>query len=149
MQYLSREKVEELKKELGELKNKRMEIAKRLEEARALGDLSENVEYSDAEDAKAFNEGKILEVEQLLKEAVVISNKTKKDVVQVGATVKVKSESGARDFHIVGSEEADPAAGKISNESPLGKAFLGHKVGDAVEAQTPRGNIKYKIISIS
>lgn len=147
MHYISKEGIEQLKKELAELKEKRKEIANRLEEAKALGDLSENVEYSEARDAQAFNEGKILELGQLLKEAVEI-NQFKKDIVQVGAKIKVKSENGAREFMIVGSEEADPLVGKISNVSPLGRAFLGRKAGDSVDVETPRGIVKYKIVEI-
>lgn len=147
MHYISKEGIEQLKKELAELKEKRKEIANRLEEAKALGDLSENVEYSEARDAQAFNEGKILELSQLLKEAVEI-NQFKKDIVQVGAKIKVKSENGAREFMIVGSEEADPSVGKISNVSPLGQAFLGHRAGDSVDVETPRGIVKYKILEL-
>lgn len=147
MRYISQEKIEELRQELAELKEKRREIAKRLEEAKAQGDLSENMEYAEAREAQAFNEGRIMEIEQILKEAVVIS-KTKKSDIQVGSKIKVRSEAGNREFTIVGSEDADPASGKISNESPLGKAFIGHKEGDAVEALTPNGKIKYKIVDI-
>lgn len=148
MRYISKEGLEELKQELQILKQKRREIAERIEESKAMGDLSENTEYQDAREAQAFNEGRIQEIEQMLKEAIVIS-KTKKDVVQIGSMVKTKSESGSREFTIVGSEEADPEAGKVSNESPLGNAFLGRKVGDLVEVETPRGRVKYKILSIA
>lgn len=147
MHYISKEGIEQLKKQIANYKAKRKEIAERLEEAKALGDLSENVEYSEARDAQAFNEGKIIELEQLLKEAVEIKQ-SKKDSVQVGTKIKVKSDAGAREFIIVGSEEAEPSIGKISNESPLGRAFLGHKTGDLVEVETPRGRVKYKIIEI-
>lgn len=148
MQYISSEGLEQLKTELEELKKKRHEIAKRLEEAKALGDLSENAEYQEAREDQAFNEGKIAELEQTLREAVVISKNQKKDIVRVGSTVKVKSDNGARTFNIVGSEEANPIEGKISNESPLGKSFLGCKAGETVEAETPRGKMKYTIKSI-
>lgn len=148
MQYISSEGLEQLKKELEEFKQKRQEIAKRLEEAKALGDLSENAEYQEAREDQAFNEGKIVELEQTLKEAVVISKNVKKDIVRVGATVKVKSDNGMQTFNIVGSEEANPIEGKISNESPLGKSFLGRRAGEAIEAETPRGKIKYKILGI-
>lgn len=148
MQYISSEGLEQLRVELEEFKNKRHEIAKRLEEAKALGDLSENAEYQEAREDQAFNEGKIAELEQTLKEAVVISKNLKKDIVRVGSTVKVKSDNGAQIFSIVGSEEANPIEGKISNESPLGKSFLGSKVGEIVEAETPRGKMKYKILGI-
>ncbi len=147
MRYISQEKIDQLKQELGELRGKRWEIAKRLEEAKAQGDLSENMEYSEAREAQSFNEGRIMEIEQILKEAVVIS-KAKRTTVQVGSKIKAKSENGVREFMIVGSEDADPAAGKISNESPLGKAFIGQKEGDAVDVLTPNGKVKYKVLSI-
>lgn len=147
-QYLSLEGLEQHKKELEELKLKRQEIAQRLEEAKALGDLSENQEYIAAKEAQAFNEGKILELEQLLREAVVIDKDKKISLVQIGSTVEVKSNGKAQTFTIVGSEEANPSAGKISNESPLGKAFLGRKIGETVEAETPGGKVSYKITSI-
>jgi transcription elongation factor GreA len=149
MQYISQEGLEQLKKELEELKGRRQEIAKRLEEAKALGDLSENAEYQEAKEDQAFNEGKIVELAQIINEAVVINKNQKNDIVRVGSTVKVKSDvNGAQTFVIVGSEEANPIEGKVSNESPLGKAFLGRKAGEIAEAETPRGKIKYKILSI-
>jgi transcription elongation factor GreA len=148
MQYISSEGLEQLKKELEELKQKRHEIAKRLEEAKSLGDLSENAEYQEAKEDQAFNEGKIAELAQVIKEAVVINKARKNDVVRVGCAVKVKSENGPQVFTIVGSEESKPAEGKVSNESPLGRAFLGCGVGDSVEVETPRGKAKYKIVGI-
>lgn len=149
-QYLSPEGLEQHKKELEELKTRRQEIAQRLEEAKALGDLSENNEYLQAREAQAFNEGKILELEQLLRDAVVIERTSKRNsVVQVGCTVQVRTNNGKnQEFMIVGSEEANPVAGKISNESPLGKSFLGKKAGETAEVETPGGRVSYKIISI-
>ena len=148
MKYLSKEGLEQIKKELEELKLKRQEIAQRLEESKALGDLSENAEYLQAKESQAFNEGKILELEEIFKNAIVISKSEKNSNLQVGGTVEVSSQNGKQVFIIVGSEEARPAEGKISNESPLGKAFLGHKVGDTVEVETPRGKVNYKIIFV-
>jgi transcription elongation factor GreA len=148
MKYLSKEGLEQLKKELEKLKLKRQEIAQRLEEAKALGDLSENTEYLQAKEAQGFNEGKILELEEVLKNAVLISKNGGNSVVQIGGTVEVNSQGEKQTFTIVGSEEADPAQGKISNESPLGRAFLGHKVGDVMDIETPRGKANYKIISV-
>ncbi len=147
-QYISVEGLEQLKLELEELKIKRQEIAQRLEEAKALGDLAENVEYAAAKEAQAFNEGKIVELEQLLREAIVIENNKKRDLVQIGSTIEVRADDKNRVFTIVGSEEANPAMGRISNESPLGKAFLGRKLGDVIQAETPSGKMSYKIISI-
>jgi len=149
MQYISSEGLEQHKQELENLKLKRQEIAKRLEEAKALGDLSENTEYISAKDDQAFNEGKIVELEQLLREAVVIFEKNRKhDSVQIGCSVQVKFNGKEKIFKIVGSQEADPTNGKISNESPLGKAFLGHKIGETVEIETPGGKVNYKIVEI-
>ncbi len=147
-QYISVEGLEQLKLELEELKIKRQEIAQRLEEAKALGDLAENVEYAAAKEAQAFNEGKIVELEQLLREAIVIENNKKRDLVQIGSTIEVRADDKNRVFTIVGSEEANPAMGRISNESPLGKAFLGRKLGDVIQAETPSGKMSYKITSI-
>jgi len=148
MKYLSKEGFEQIKKELDELKLKRQEIAQRLEEAKALGDLSENMEYQQAKDAQAFNEGKVVEIEELLRNAVVINKNGGSSVVQIGGTVEVTAHGEKQIFTIVGSEEANPLAGKISNESPLGKAFLGRKVGESLAVETPRGKTTYKIISI-
>jgi len=150
MQYLSQEGYRQHKKELEETKFMRQEVAKRLEEAKALGDLSENQEYISAKEAQAFNEGRILELEQLLREAVVIDkNNRGNSMVQVGCSVEIKGNGKERVFTIVGSEEAAPASGKISNESPLGKAFLGRKIGEVVEVETPGGKVKYKITAIN
>jgi transcription elongation factor GreA len=148
MQYISREGLEELKVELRQRLKMRQEIAKSLEEARGQGDLSENAEYAEAKENQAFNEGRIMELEQMIKNAVVISKNRKDDKVSVGMVVKAKYGEETFHFHIVGSEEADPAKGKISNESPLGKALLGRKAGEIVEVETPRGRVKYKILGI-
>ncbi len=147
--YLSQEGIENIKKELQELKTgKRQEIAKRLQEAKDLGDLSENAEYFEAKEAQSFNENRILELEKLLKNAVVIESSNEENVVKVGSTIEAKSNNGMETFIIVGSAEAKPQERKISNESPLGRAFLGRKAGDEVEIKTPGGIIKYKIIKI-
>lgn len=148
MKYLSKEGLEQLKLELEELKLKRQEIAQRLEEAKALGDLSENTEYLQAKEAQGFNEGKVLELEEVLKNAVLISKNGGNSIVQIGGTVEVNSQGEKQTFTIVGSEEANPSQGKISNESPLGRAFLGHKAGDVIDVETPRGKANYKIISV-
>lgn len=149
--YISQEGLDRIKKELQELKTvKRQEIAKRLQEAKELGDLSENAEYQEAKEAQSLNELRIAELTELLKNAVVIENEEgQKDVVRVGSTIEVKSEiGGIETFTIVGSEEARPQEGKISNESPLGKAFLDKRLGDEVTVKTPGGEESYKIIKI-
>jgi len=148
--YLSREGIKSLQKELQELKTKkRQEIAKRLQEAKDLGDLSENAEYFETKEAQSLNENRIAELEELLKKAVLIETPSEEDVVRIGSTIEVKSaDNGTEIFSIVGSAEAKPQEGKISNESPLGRAFLDRKIGDEIEVKSPSGVTKYKIIKI-
>lgn len=149
--YLSQEGWEKLKGELEELQTKRRrEISGRIEEAKKLGDLSENAEYMDAKEAQEFNERKIAELKAIMQNTVLISKERTKGVVQIGSSVSVRGKGGsAADFIIVGSEEADPASGKISNLSPAGCALLYKKKGDAVEVKTPAGIIKYEIMDIT
>ena len=148
-EYISAEGLEKLKQELHELKTvKRQEIGSRLEHAKTLGDLSENAEYQEAIEEQTLVEQKIAEMEEMLRTIVVIKDARATDRVVVGSAVKVKGQWGEETYRIVGSEEADPAEGKISNESPLGKAFLGHKKGEHVEVKTPRGTMKYEIVEI-
>ncbi len=148
--YLSPEGIENLKKELQELKTaKRQEIAKRLQEAKELGDLSENAAYFEAKESQSLNETRIAELEDLLKNAVIIKAAGDENVVRIGSTIVVKSSgNGTEVFTIVGSAEAKPMEGKISNESPLGRTFLNKKIGEEVEVKTPGGLVKYKIIKI-
>jgi len=147
--YISQEGLEKLKNELDELKNvKRKEIIERIERAKEMGDLSENAEYADAKEEQAFTEGRILELEEMINNAVIIKKGEKTGIVDIGSTIKVKFNGEEKEFTIVGSEEADPLRGIISNESPLGRAFLGKRVGDEVEVVVPKGIIKYKIIEI-
>lgn len=148
-EYISEEGLSKLKKQLEESKTvKRQEIAERLEEAKKMGDLSENAEYTEAREAQEFNEREIAELEELVKKAVVIGKPKDKDEIQIGSTFVAKSHGKEHEFTIVGSEEADPMSGKISNESPLGKSFLGKKKGDEVKAKTPKGEVKYTIEKI-
>lgn len=147
--YLSPEGIETIKKELQELKNKkRQEIAKRLQEAKDLGDLSENAEYFEAKEAQSFNESRVAELEELLKNAIVIKTPSAENIVGIGSKIEVKLNNNIEVFSVVGSTEAKPQEGKISNESPLGRAFLSKKIGDEVEIKTPGGIVKYKIIKI-
>lgn len=148
MRYISSQKLKELKKELDEYKEKRKEISKKVHEAQERGDISESAEYAEAKEAQAFNEGKIKELEQIISEAVVVSKKKNSGKVDIGSTVVVKNKDGRKEFTIVGSEEADPAQGKISNESPLGRAFLDKKKREEVKIHTPKGNVTYKILNI-
>lgn len=151
MKYISPQKFKDFKKELEERKMVlRQQIAQRIQEAQGQGEISENAEYAEAKEAQAFNEGRILELETLIKNAVIISEKmSKKDSVQVGSKILVKDKKGKKfEFVIVGSEDSNPIEGKISNESPMGQAFLDHRQGDEIEVITPRGKIEYKIVKI-
>ncbi len=150
VQYISAEGLARLKEELRELKTvKRREAAGRIEVAKALGDLSENAEYHEAKDALALLENRIYQIEQTLKDAQLIEDQgAKKGVVHVGSTVVVEVRGNTKTFTIVGSNEADPAAGKISNESPIGLSLLGAKVGETVDVATPAGTIEYRIIQV-
>lgn len=147
-EYVSEEGLEKLKKELQELKTtKRQDLAARLEHAKTLGDLSENAEYQEAKEEQSLVESQIAELEEVIRNAVLIKGH-RTDQVTVGSTVRVRSDNGEESYTIVGSEEANPAQGKISNESPIGKSFLGRKVGDDVEVKTPAGAIMYSIVDI-
>jgi len=130
---------------------KRAEVAQRIKQALAFGDISENSEYDEAKNEQAFVEGRIAQIENILKTAKVIDDEDiNTDIVSVGAKVLVKDEElgDEMEYTIVGSAEADPLNMKISNESPVGKALLGKKVGDVVEIVVPDGMLKYKILQI-
>lgn len=147
-QIISQEGYEKLKQELELLtKTRRREIADRIQAAKDLGDLSENAEYSDAKDAQAFNEGRIGEIETLLKTVTVVAGGGAKEV-GMGSTVTVKADGKSKTYTIVSFNEVDPTTGKISNESPLGKAFLHKKKGDVVKVSTPKNEVQYEIIDI-
>lgn len=148
-EYFSEEGLEKLKQELHELKTmKRREIAARLEHAKSLGDLSENAEYQETKEEQSLVESQIGELEERIRHAVLIKKDMRTDRVTVGSTVRVTSKHGEELYSIVGSEEASPLQGRISNESPMGKAFLGHKVGEHVEVKTPGGVTRYEIVEI-
>ncbi len=148
--YLSREGLEKLRAELEELVNvRRAEIAQRIHDAKAHGDVMENAEYEDAKNEQAFVEGRIATLEALIKNATLIDEHLSTDHVQIGSTVVVRGVDGEERFTIVGSTEARPAEGKISNESPVGRALLGRKPGDTVVVRVPAGDFTYTIVSIS
>lgn len=148
-QIISQEGYDKLKDEMNFLATvRRKEIAERIERAKELGDLSENAEYSEAKDAQALNEGRVLELANTLKNVTVVDTAASSGEVSMGSKVTVKSESGEKQYTIVSFNEADPLNGKISNESPLGVAFLHHHKGDNVEVETPKGVVKYKIVKI-
>jgi transcription elongation factor GreA len=149
-QIISPEGYEKLKKEFEYLSTvKRREIADRIQTAKDMGDLSENAEYSEAKDEQAFNEGRIAEISQMLKNLVVVRNGKNGDKISMGSRVAIKCNGQEREYTIVSFNEADPASGKISNESPLGQAFLNKKRGDKVKVKTPRGENEYEILKIA
>jgi transcription elongation factor GreA len=151
MEYLTPEKKIELELELKTLKTvRRKEIADALEYAKSLGDLSENAEYHQAREDQANCEDRIIHLEQILKNAVIM-DKHHSGTVEVGTTVTVTKKGSKEEkvFSLVGSEEADSVSGKISNESPLGRALLGKSKGDTATVETPKGDIVYTIKSIA
>ena len=149
---LTAEGLTKLQNELDELKTvHRKEVNDRIRQAKEYGDLSENAEYEDAKQEQAFIEGRILKLEAMIRNSRIIDeSEYAQDEVHLGATVKVKDQKNGEgyEFHIVGSAEADPVAKRISNESPLGRALIGHKKGETVDVSTPRGVVKYKIEGI-
>lgn len=147
--YLTSGRLEDLKKELNELKTtRRIEVADRLKRAKELGDLSENSEYVEAREEQSLVEARIFELEDMLKNAVVITKDGSGKNVQVGSTVVVERDGQSLTFLIVGSNESKPEAGFISNESPLGRSFLNRKAGEKVTIVTPKGEVVYKIVSV-
>lgn len=146
--YTTQEGLDKLKEELHHLKTvRRRETADRIEKAKELGDLSENAEYAEAKDDLAFIEGRILELEDFINRSVIISHKAG-DTVAPGSKVTVKTKDKEKVYTIVGPNEADPAKGLISNETPLAQALLGKKKGDQAEVKAPSGTIKYSIVKI-
>ncbi|HEX3368254.1 MAG TPA: transcription elongation factor GreA [Candidatus Cybelea sp.] len=149
---LTAEGLEKLEQELDELKIvHRKEVNDRIRQAKEYGDLSENAEYEDAKQEQAFIEGRILKLEAMIRNARIIDeSEYAADEVHLGATVKVREikKNEGYEFSIVGSAEADPTNRRISNESPLGRALIGHKKGAVVDVTTPRGVVKYKIEAI-
>lgn len=149
---LTYEGLKKLEEELEILKGeKRKEIAERIKQALAFGDISENSEYDDAKNEQAQNEVRIMQLDAMLKHATVIDeDEVDTKIVKLGAKVKIRElkSKDEFDYQIVGSTEANPASSRISNESPVGSALLGRKVGDTVEIEVPGGKIKYKIIDI-
>jgi transcription elongation factor GreA len=150
-QYLTAEGAERLRTELEQLKGPaRQELAERLRSAIEMGDLSENADYHKAKEDQGFLEGRIQELEYLLKYATIIENNNhKRDLVEIGSVVTIQEEDYPPEtYNLVGAKEADPRNGRISNESPIGRALLGHKVGAKVPVKTPDGTIHFKIIKI-
>lgn len=148
--YLTRDGFEKLQVELDNLvRVRRKEIAARIQEAKELGDLSENAEYQEAKNEQAFNEGRIEELENTIKHAEIIEeDKKPSGVVQVGSTIKLSANGSISTFQIVGSNEADPANGKISNASPIGQAVLGKRLNEKISVKTPKGEAEYTVTSV-
>jgi transcription elongation factor GreA len=147
--YLTQKKLTELKAELEQYRTaRRMEVADRLKRAKELGDLSENSEYMEARDEQQFVETHISELEDIIKNAQIITMTHGTKTIQIGTTFHCERAGKKFKFTIVGADEAKPEAGLISNESPLGKAFLGKKLSDVVTIKTPAGEAKYTITTI-
>lgn len=147
---LTKEAFDRLQAELAERTTKlRRKIAKQIREAREFGDLSENAAYKEAQEAELFNGSRIEHLENVLKSAKVLTGKqVAKDKVIIGANVELEQDGKKKTYQIVDSEEANPSKGKISSASPIGKALMGHKRGDCVVVQAPRGDISYTIVRI-
>lgn len=149
--YLTAEGAEKLRKELEELKGpRRLALAERLRFAIQQGDLSENADYIQAKEEQGFLEGRIIELDNILANVVIIEQmKGRTEDVGIGSTITVQEDDFEPEtWFLVGPNEADPRKGKISHESPIGKALIGHKVNDVVEAETPAGKIRLKIVKI-
>ncbi|MGP4071436.1 transcription elongation factor GreA [Piscibacillus sp. B03] len=151
--YMTEEGLEKLEQELNQLKTERRpEVVERIKVARSFGDLSENSEYDAAKDEQAFVESRIAQVENMIRNAVIIENdEESSDIVQLGKKVKfIELPDGEEEeYQIVGSAEADPFEGRISNDSPMAQSLLGKKIGDQVTVQTPGGEIDVKIVEVS
>jgi transcription elongation factor GreA len=145
---MTKEGLEELQQELAALVANRSAIAERIKTAREFGDLSENAEYSSARLEQEKAESRIAEIENIILNVEIIKKPANDQVVRLGSSVTLKSGSQAKQFQVVGTVEADPMSGKISDESPIGQALLGKKVGDSVEIKTPAESITYTVAAI-
>ncbi|HAT03990.1 MAG TPA: transcription elongation factor GreA [Candidatus Magasanikbacteria bacterium] len=147
-QYMSQDKLDQLKAEYSDLKLEKISaIAKRIDEARQLGDLSENAEYHAARDEMAWAQSRVKELEHIIDSAEIVAN-TGSKIIQIGSSIRVKANKVEKEYTIVGAQEANPLAGKISNESPIGSAFLGKSKGDKVQVRLPAGVQEYKILDV-
>ncbi len=148
--YLTPEGEAKLKAELEDLKGPRREqLAARLRSAIQMGDLSENADYHKAKEDQGFLEGRIQEIEAILRNSLIIEKSLNKGIVSIGAHVTIQEgDFDPETYHLVGPAEADPRNGKISHESPIGKALIDKKVGDVAEADAPGGKVKFKIVKI-
>ena len=149
-QYVSAEGLAKLQAELADLRTtKRAEVAQRIHAAMEFGDYSENSELEQAKNDQAFLEGRIMTLEQMIKNAQLIDEKAKHDIVEIGSHVTIEADGRKEKYVIVGSAEASPPDGKISNESPVGKALMGHRSGETVKMSVPAGTIEMQITAIS
>jgi transcription elongation factor GreA len=146
---LTREGVDELQSELDTLVAKRPDIADAIKTARELGDLAENAEYQSARAEQDRNEARISEIQNILQNVEIIKKPRGDSKIQLGSMVKLKNDGKTKEFQVVGTVEADPLNGKISDESPIGQALLGKKEGESVEIVTPAETTTYKIVDIS
>ncbi len=148
--YLTPEGEARLRAELEELKGpRREELSQRLRSAIQMGDLSENADYHKAKEDQGFLEGRIQELENILRNATIIEASENKDVISIGSRVTIQEDGMEPEtYHLVGPTEADPRKGKISHESPIGRALMEKRVGEIAEAETPGGKIKFKILKI-
>ena len=148
--YLTAEGLAQIKAELEQLTGpRRTELAARLHSAIQMGDLSENADYHQAKEDQGFLEGRIQELEYLIRNAVIIKNNVNRDTVGIGSHITIQEGNDpAETYHMVGPKEADPRNGRISHESPIGRALVDRRVGDEVEVETPAGKIKFKILKI-
>ena len=135
-------------KELEELKERRPQIAARIQAATELGDLTENTEFSTAKEDLALTEARITELQNLLRSAETIKDRRKSDQVNIGSTVEIKIGQETRTYTLVGREETDPGGGRISHQSPLGQALLEKRINDTIKIKTPKGEVSAEIISI-
>jgi len=147
--YISAPGLEGLKEELiRRTKETRKQIAEKISAATELGDLSENFEYHEAKEQQGLNESRVAQLEAMISDCIIVKDSVGGDTIDFGTTFDVEINKIKKTFSMVGSSEADPIAGKISNESPIGLAFMGHKVNDVIELTIPSGTIIYKILSI-
>lgn len=147
--HLTKDGITEIKTELDELIKQRGPIAERIKTAREFGDLAENAEYTSARQEQEIVEGRIAEIEHILQNVEIISKPKGDSKVQLGSVVKLKGNGKTKEFQVVGTVEADPLNGKISDESPIGQALMGKTEGDSVEIKTPAETLKYKIAEIA
>lgn len=146
---LTKQGLEKLKEELKDLKeNGRKKVTERIKVARDFGDLKENSEYHEAKQEQGFMEGRILEIEYLIKTSKIVDSRGVSDIISIGSSIVVNKDGQDMNFTIVGSTEADPSSGKISIDSPLGQAFINKKVGETCMVVLPSGEVEYKIIKI-